>query len=183
MSSPLDMIGDSDLSFQKKGPPVIVIGVAIVVLGLAAAFAFWPAGDISVRDCGDLAAPKADRVKLRHGMFCNLEAHVDTDQVVAIGQEDPRQTDPAKRFANVRYFVKLDSDYDVLAALPAADAEVRKYQARRTSLLGFRIDGVGRIFDPRKEKGYDAMNKALRHKFNVGDRKMLVFDTQAKLPQ
>ena len=177
------MLGDANLDFQKKGPPVLIISVVVVVLGLAAAFAFWPSEIVTVQDCGDLAGPKAERVKLRHGMFCNLEAHVDTDQVVAIGQEDPRQTDPAKRFADVRYFVKLDSDYDVLAALPAADPEVRKYQARRTSLLGYRVDGVGRVFEPRKEKGYDAMNKALRHKFNVGDRKLLVFDTQARPPQ
>lgn len=183
MSSPIDMLGDSNLDFQKKGPPVLIIGALLGVLGLAAAFAFWPSADLTVQDCGDLAAPKADQVKLRHGMFCNLEAHVQTDQVVAIGQEDPRQTDPAKRFADVRYFVKLDSEYDVLAALPAADAEVRKYQARRTSLLGFRVDGVGRVFDPRKEKGYDAMNKALRHQFKMGDRKLLVFDTQAKPPR
>lgn len=178
------MLGDSDLSFQKKGPPKVVIGVAVIVLGLAAYFAFGSSGeDLTVRDCGDLAAPKRERVKLRHGMYCNLEAHVDTDQVVAIGQEDPRQTDPVKRFADVRYFAKLDSDYDVLVALPAADPEVRKYQARRSSLLGYRVDGVGRIFEPRKEKGYDAMNKALRHEFKVGDRKLLVFDTQARPPK
>ncbi|MGK0362648.1 MAG: hypothetical protein ACI9U2_004969 [Bradymonadia bacterium] len=183
MSSPIDMLGDSDLSFHKKGPPALAIGVAVVLLGLAVAFAFWPSDVVSVEDCGSLTGPKAERVKLRHGMFCNLEAHVDTDQVVAIGQEDPRQADPKKRFADVRYFVKLDSDYTVLAALPAADVAVRKYQARRTSLLGYRVDGIGRVFDPRKEKGYDAMNKALRHQFNVGDRKMLVFDTQATLPK
>lgn len=182
MSNPLDMITDSELGFQKKGPSKLWIVALLLLVGGALALALWPT-TIIVEDCGDLAGPKADQVKLKHGMYCNLVGHVETDQVVAIGQEDPRQTDPTKRFAGVRYFVKLDSKYDVLAALSAADPAIRKYQARRGSLLGMEVNGVGRVFDPRKEKGYDVMNKALRHKFGFGDRKVMVFDTAAKPPK
>lgn len=182
MSSPLDVLTDSDLGFEKKGPPKAFIALIVGVLVAAAAYALWPTA-IVVEDCGDLAGAKADRVKLRHGMYCNLVGHVETDQVVAIGQENKKATEPAERFAGVRYFVKLDSDFIVLAALSASDAAVRKHQARRGSLLGYRVDGVGRVFDPRKEKGYDAMNKALRHQFKLGEQKMVVFDTAAQPPK
>lgn len=176
------MLTDSELGFEKKGPPKLIIGFAILLVGAAAALFLWPSA-IVVEDCGDLGGGKADQVKLRHGMYCNLVAHVETDQIVSIGQENPKATDPAKRFAGVRYFAKLDSKYDILVALSAADPAVRKYHARRGSLLGYRIDGVGRVFDPRKEKGYDFTNKALRHQFKLGDRKMVVFDTAAKPPK
>lgn len=182
MSSPLDILTDSELGFQKKGPPKTFIAIVAITLIGVATWAFWPS-KIVVEDCGDLGGPPEDQVKLHHGMICNLVGHVETDQVVAIGQENPKATDPAVRFAGVRYFVKLDSDLDVLAALAAADPEVRKYQARRGSLLGMRIDGVGRIFEPGKEKGYDAMNKALRHQFKLADRKVMVFDTAVKAPK
>ena len=73
--------------------------------------------------------------------------------------------------------MKLDGA-PVVAVLAGGDPQVEAWRVPRDSLLGYRIEGVGRIFDPTREKGYDLLGATLLAHFRLpADGSLRVFDT------
>ncbi len=153
----------------RRRPAAIVVGI---LLGLAIWLA-WPESAAEVVDCGPA---DGDSSSWRHDSFCTLTGTVESANVVSMGKSGTGQG--AAKLAGVRWFVKLHGA-DVVVALPASRADVFKWhQSHEESLLGFQIDGVGRLFDPDLERGYGGMGKALRKTLGVSpDRHIWVFDT------
>ena len=83
----------------------------------------------------------------------------------------------------VRWFVKLDGAAAV-AILEGSDPAVFDwYERHGESLLGFRVEATGRLFDADQEKGYRGMGQALRGKLGIApDAQLWMFDAAASRP-
>lgn len=151
-----------------------VIGVVAVIA--AVALAVWlvnhDPGPGPVVDCGDLDADPA--AELPHDRHCTLKATVETPLVLTMGRENEAAMDEATRKAGLRYFVKLPGP--VVAALPGGRPDVEAFKRETEHLKGFRVEGVGRVFDPDREKGYGGTATALRRAFELPEGPMRVFD-------
>lgn len=165
-----------DLARRRRGR---VLAVAAILA--AAALALWwfnrAADPGPVLDCGDLDARAADAPPLPHDRHCTLRGTVQTPLVLTMGRENEDAVDEATRKAPLRYFVKLPGP--VVAALPGGRPDIEAYRRERaeSDLRGFVVEGVGRVFDPAREKGYGGTAQALRKHFGLAEgAPMRVFD-------
>lgn len=133
-------------------------------------------------ECGELTqrpeqrAADPDLPPLTHGLYCHLGSTVDTLSILATGEEQ-RSIDPYKRHAGRRYFVKLAGD-KVFAVLAGDRRDVVNYRDRKSSLVGFRLDEVGRILNPDAMMGYEGTARTLRLKYSIPDSTPIrLFDT------
>ncbi|MBU0554190.1 hypothetical protein KKF91_19110 [Myxococcota bacterium] len=162
----------------------------LVFVILGAAFLFWrslpPALEFfdadAPGDCGDLTlrpeqrAAQPDLPPLPHKQYCRLQSTVDTLSILATGEEQ-RSIDPYKRHEGRRYFVKLAGD-KVFAVFAGERRDVVNYRDRKSSLVGFQVDEVGRVLDPDVMRGYEGTARTLRLKYSIPDGVPIrLFDT------
>lgn len=172
-----------DFAELKRHNRARLLGVIGVIA--AAIVVFWlfnrGADRGPVIDCGDLDTRAADAKPLPHDRYCTLTATVGTDLVLTMGREDKGAIDEATRKSGLRYFVKLPGA--VVAALPGGRPDVETFKRESDHLKGFRVEGVGRVFDPLQEKGYEGTGNALRQKFGIAaDAPMRMFDASDRPP-
>ncbi len=162
---------DDDIRPPSKRPQAIALGVALAAF---VAWMAWPQGKPDVRECGRIG----DEATLDHDVYCHLAGTVETAHVVSMGKVDRNLPMGPERYQNVRWFAKLHGA-DVVVALQARQPEVFKWhQTHDESLLGYQVDGIGRLFDVDRERGYDGMGKALRKTIGLQpDSQLFVFDT------
>ena len=160
-----------------------VMGVLAVLL--AVGLAVWlinrePAAGPTT-DCGDLDTRAAEAASLPADGFCTVKATVETPMVLIMGRENEAAMDEATRKAGLRYFVKLPGN--VVAALPGGRPDVESFKRTTEHLQGFRVEGVGRMFDPDAAKGYGGTAAALRRAFALPDGPFRVFDAADRPPE
>ncbi|MCA9527122.1 MAG: hypothetical protein KC549_12590, partial [Myxococcales bacterium] len=171
--------------YTMRNPVLLVLVLAGSVF---MAIKYWPRVAYLIEsrnpaDCGRISDRPITRMEdeaklppLEHDRFCTLTGVVQTFTILATGEA--RDTpDPRKRNEGRKYYVKLDGDR-VFAVIAADRPDVVKHRERQGSLLGFDVEGAGRMIDPDREPGYAATARTLRLKFGVPEGEpMRVFDT------
>lgn len=182
MANPLDLLQDPDFGFPppRRGGRAVAIVVTLVIGGALLGWLLLP-GSQNATDCGDLTEWESlsdeDQPALVHDMVCTAQVTVVGIEVVALGSEDKKAKDPARRYRDVRLFARAKGA-PVVLALSAADPAVRAWQGKHGSLSGFSFQGRGRLFDPEKEKGYAPLGRTIRGGLGLGEAKVLIFDPQ-----
>lgn len=165
----------AELQRRRRARVAGVVGALLVVAGLVWWFNRAPDRG-GVVECGDLDGGGVEAAGLPHDRFCRLAGTVVSPRLLNMGKVESGAATEAGTRARLRYFVLLPGG--VVAALSGGDPAVEAWRAPRDHLQGFRVAGVGRVFDPAREKGYGGMAAALRQQFEVpAGVEMRVFDT------
>ncbi|MEZ4472255.1 MAG: hypothetical protein R3F60_15960 [bacterium] len=181
MANPLDLLNDPDFGLTPPPSRRPVYVIVVLVFGLAIAGWLLLPGKQNASDCGDLSGwsdlSDEEQPALAHDMVCTAEVTVAGVEVVALGSEDKKAKDPARRYRDVRLFARAKGA-PVILAVSAADPAVRAWQAQHGSLAGFGFKGRGRLFDPDQEKGYAPLGRTIRDGLGLGSAPVFIFDPQ-----
>ncbi|MCB9541805.1 MAG: hypothetical protein H6703_05080 [Myxococcales bacterium] len=165
----------AELARRRRRRVAGVVGVLVLVAGLL----WWfnrGTDRGGVVECGDLDGGAVVAAGLPHDRYCRLAGTVVSTVLLNMGKVEAGAATEAGTRARLRYFALLPGG--VVAALSGGDPAVEAWRAPRDHLQGFRVAGVGRVFDPAREKGYGGMAAALRAQFGVAEGvEMRVFDT------
>lgn len=134
-------------------------------------------------ECGDISERPQQRQAndgslkpLPTDGLCRLVGISQSRGNLATGEARDDTEDPYEKNAGRKIYVKLFGD-TVFAVVPA-DRDVIGYRLKHQGLVGYEVEGVGRMFDPDAIEGYADTARTLRLKFSVGsDKPIRIFDT------
>ncbi len=179
MANPLDLINDAQLRLPSpKGPKIAAVVVAVLAAALLVTWLVAPK-DLVTDDCGPLAELGSDgdedAPELAHGLVCQAEVEVVGEGIVALGIEDAAAQDPVKRFAKVRFFVRVKGPR-LVVALSGSDPAVANWVTRHRHLAGFSTTLRGRFVDPEKDPGTRTLSATVRPGLALGGDPYFIFD-------